>query len=143
MPSPNVRILCVEDDPDTRELTILTLAEKGFDVTCTDNADKALELAQTQDFDLYLLDNWLPGVSGMMLTKRLRQFDVKTPILFYSGAGFEADKEAARRSGAQGYLVKPVEVEDLAAEVLRLIGESRQSLKLVKPGDTRRKDSFE
>lgn len=39
MPSPNVRILCVEDDPDTGELTILTLAEKGFDVICTDNAD--------------------------------------------------------------------------------------------------------
>jgi DNA-binding response OmpR family regulator len=93
-------------------------------VICTDTAAQALSLAKAQPFDLYLIDSWLPNSSGAMLTKKLREFDAKTPILFYSGAAYEADKENARDAGAQAYLVKPAENEKLVAEVSRLIGES-------------------
>jgi len=82
-------------------------------------------MAKEQDVDLYLVDNWMPGASGMDLTQKLREFDIKTPILFYSGAAYEADREAAYVSGAQGYLVKPADGDQLIAEVGRLIAESR------------------
>ena len=52
-------------------------------------------------------------------------FDLKTPVLFYSGAAYVTDREAARGSGAQGYLVKPADGNQLVAEVTRLIAESK------------------
>lgn len=125
MVTPKRRILCTEDDPDTRELIILVLTETGFDVKCADTAIEAIDMAKSESFDLYLVDNWMPGLTGPELTRKLREFDPKTPILFYSAAAFESDKENARLAGAQGYLVKPVGFNELASEVGRLITESR------------------
>ena len=125
MQTPKGRILCTEDDVDTRELIDLILTQYGFEVVCTQNPDQAITLAKTQVFDLYLVDNWMPRLSGTELTKKLREFDIKTPVLFYSGAAYEADKKGARLSGAQGYLVKPAEADHLLAEVVRLIAESK------------------
>jgi CheY-like chemotaxis protein len=124
MTAPKGRILCTEDDADTRDLIITLLQTEGYEVTCTDSSAEALNLAKTQKFDLYLMDSWLPDISGPKLTAMIREFDKTTPILFYSGAAFEADQENARSAGAQGYLVKPVENEKLVAEVIRLIAES-------------------
>lgn len=119
------RILCTEDDEDTRDLITFVLSDHGFEVIGAQSADQALDLAKTQYFDLYLVDNWMPGLSGIELCKKLREFDVETPILFYSGAAYETDKENARLSGAQGYLVKPVDSNDLVTEVFRLIAEAK------------------
>jgi DNA-binding response OmpR family regulator len=121
MPAPKGRILCTEDDPDTRELIVWVLTHHRFEVTCSENADHAIELAKAQRFDLFLVDSRMPRLSGTELTKKLREFDIKTPILFYSGAALDADKEDARLAGAQGYLLKPADNEDLIAEVVRLI----------------------
>jgi DNA-binding response OmpR family regulator len=123
--SPKGRILCTEDDPDTRDLIALVLSQHGFDVICTAVADEVINLAKTQNFDLYLLDSRMPALSGPDLTRKLRELDVSTPILFYSGAAYDGDKEAARLSGAQGYLVKPADGDQLIAEVVRLIAESK------------------
>ena len=125
MRSTRGRILCTEDDVDTRELIDFVLTRFGYEVVCCTSSIQALDLAKTQTFDLYLVDNWMPGLSGTELTEKLRQFDLKTPILFYSGAAYEADREAARVSGAQGYLVKPADFNQLIAEVTRLIAESK------------------
>ncbi|HYJ89064.1 MAG TPA: response regulator [Pyrinomonadaceae bacterium] len=118
------RVLCTEDDQDTRDLIVFVLREYGFDVICASDANKALELAKTQLFDLYLIDHWMPGLSGTGLTHELRKFDSTTPILFYSGAAYDRDKKAALASGAQGYLVKPADGDTLLAEIVRLIEES-------------------
>ena len=119
------RILCTEDDADTRELIDFVLTKSGYEVVCSASTVQAIVLAKTQNFDLYLVDNWMPGFSGTQLTERLRQFDLTTPILFYSGAAYETDREAARLSGAQGYLVKPADGKQLIGEVARLIAESK------------------
>lgn len=84
MPPPKFRILCTEDDADTRDLIILVLQNEGYEVICTDTAEQAISLAKAQSFDLYLLDNWLPDSSGIELCRELREIDSKTPILFYS-----------------------------------------------------------
>ena len=125
MQSTKGRILCTEDDVDTRELIDFVLTQYGYEVVCSASNVQAIDLAKTQNFDLYLVDNWMPGLSGTELTEKLRQFDLKTPVLFYSGAAYETDREAARVSGAQGYLVKPANGDQLIAEVTRLIAESK------------------
>ena len=125
MPLHKGRILCTEDDPDSRELLVYLLTEEGYDTTSTENSADAVELAKTRDFDLILVDNWMPGLTGEELTVAIRKFNKSTPILFYSGAGYEADKQHARDAGAQGYLVKPQGIADLVGEVARLITEAR------------------
>lgn len=114
------RILVTEDEPDTRALLEFLLTTAGCDVITTDNAKQALVLAKTNTLDLYLLDNWMANVSGLELCCQLREFDQKTPILFYSGAAYESDRSKALAAGAQGYLIKPCNPDDLVAEVLRL-----------------------
>jgi DNA-binding response OmpR family regulator len=114
------RILYTEDDPDTRELITFVLNQSNCEVAATASQEQALALARSVAFDLYLLDSWLPGLSGTDLCKRLREFDQTTPILFYSGAAYDEDKELALACGAQAYLTKPANPEDLIAEVLRL-----------------------
>ena len=115
------RILCTEDDADTRELLRLLLEAEGFKVTSADDAGHAISLAMAEDFDLYLLDNWIQGLAGDLLCRKLREFDSTTPILFYSGAAFESDKARAMEAGAQGYIVKPAYPNELTSEILRLI----------------------
>ena len=127
MNQPNARILYAEDDADTRELVTLVLEMQNCQVVATESYDEALRLARTEHFDLYLIDNWMPHISGVSLCEQLREFDQHTPVLFYSGAAYETDKERALASGAQGYLVKPAAGEQLIAEVLRLVTGSRQS----------------
>jgi DNA-binding response OmpR family regulator len=121
MKSPKPRILCTEDDADTRELLILTLRFAGYDVKCTDSAEEAIDLLRKERFGLCLLDSWLPGISGVEICEKIRKFDAKIPILFYSGAGLPTDRERAFQAGAQGYLVKPVFAEELIRKVSQLL----------------------
>ena len=127
MNQPNARILYAEDDADTRELVTLVLEMQNCQVVATESYVEALRLARAEHFDLYLIDNWMPHISGVKLCEQLRQFDQHTPVLFYSGAAYDADRERALASGAQGYLVKPAGGEQLIAEVLRLVAGSRRS----------------
>lgn len=102
MASPKARILCTEDDADTRDFIRLVLSREGYDVVTAESAQQALRVAQSESFDLYLIDNWMPGLSGDELTRRIREHDYETPILFYSGAAQESDKSKRprlRRSG--------------------------------------------
>ena len=122
MQSPKPRILCTEDDEDTRDILRLSLELEGFEVICVQNAEQTINLARTQPFDLYLLDNWMPEVAGEDLCRRLREFDSTTPILFYSGAARESDQRGAIAAGAQGYVVKPADPDELKSKILALIG---------------------
>jgi DNA-binding response OmpR family regulator len=119
------QILYVEDDGDTRELVSFVLTNSNCKVTLAESDENALLLARANKFDLYMIDNWMPGSSGIDLCKKLREFDSRTPILFYSGAVYERDKQEAFASGAQAYLTKPVDNDELVEEVFRLVSDSR------------------
>jgi DNA-binding response OmpR family regulator len=119
------QILYTEDDADTRELVSFVLGTNNYRVMLAENNDSALLLARSNQFDLYMIDNWMPGGSGIDLCKKLREFDSQTPILFYSGAASDKDKHEALSFGAQGYLTKPVDNDELIEEVFRIIGEAR------------------
>jgi CheY-like chemotaxis protein len=131
------RILFTEDDHDSRLAITLLLQLAGYEVVALDNAFDALTLIREERFDLCLLDDWMPRMSGMELCREIRKFNRDTPILFYSGAFFEDDAQRAVAAGAQGYLKKPVPPDDLIKEVARLIMQSKQeSLNRLQP-DTR------
>jgi CheY-like chemotaxis protein len=118
-------ILYIEDHADTRELVSLVLTGSNCKVTLAESNVEALDLARTKQFDLYLIDNWIAGGSGIELCKKLREFDPVTPVLFYSGAAYESDKQEAFASGAQGYLTKPVDNDELVDAIFRLIEKAK------------------
>ena len=79
------QILCVEDNEDSRELVKLAL-ETRFPYVCVSLAgsiDEARELTESNNYDLYILDNWLPGGSGVDLCRLLREGGSAAPILFF------------------------------------------------------------
>jgi DNA-binding response OmpR family regulator len=121
------RILYIEDHADTRELVTLLLAQKSYEVITGSTIETGVALAGSGEFDLYLLDSWLPDGSGLDLCQRIRQFDKTTPILFYSAAAYAADYDRALKSGAQGYLVKPSQPSELCDLVAKLIERSQQT----------------
>jgi CheY-like chemotaxis protein len=111
------RILCIDNDEDTR-LMISTLLElSGYTVTTSEDVAKGIRLARSERFDLYLLDYYFPDGSGTELCQSIRTFDTGTPIVFCSGYDQEAVRQEAISAGAQDYLVKPVDPEVLQQKI--------------------------
>jgi len=114
------RVLCVEDDEDTREMMNALLKSYGYEPVIAASVSDALESARSGGLALYILDHWLTEGNGIDLCQQIRAFDSETPIMFYSGAGYEADIQNGLRAGAQAYLVKP-DFENLKPTIDRLI----------------------
>ena len=122
MQSPHsLRALCVEDDDDTREIIGIYLRSHGLEVELAATADEALRRNQTRDFDLYLLDSWLPDIDGYELCRQIRGGRRGTPILFFSGAAREVDKQKGIEAGANAYIFKP-NFAELIDTLSRLVG---------------------
>lgn len=118
---PEHQVLYIEDHEDTVEMVSLMLQARGFQITARRTAEDALKAAAEQSFDLYLIDSWLPDGWGVDLCKKIREFDSHTPIVFYTAAAFEGDRDVALKAGAQAYLIKPTDSLDLADSLSRLI----------------------
>lgn len=116
------RVLYIEDHDDTRELVRILLERQSYEIVTGATIKSGVALASSQQFDLYLIDSWLPDGSGVELCRQIRQFDKVTPILFYSAAAYESDRQQALASGVQAYLVKPSHTSDLYKLVASLIG---------------------
>ena len=121
---PAKRILCVDDNEDTCDLLKTMLGKADFDVITAPDAAEALRLIESERFDLYVLDSEMPGFSGLTLCHRIRAVDTHTPIVIFSGHGFESHREAGMLAGANAYLVKP-DVTELIPTVKRLLEEPR------------------
>ncbi len=116
-------ILYVDDNADSREVIslMLNIADDNYEVTTVDRADKAISLISGRNYDLYILDYRLPELDGIELCRRIRAFDAVTPIIFYSGAAFKAEREQAIAAGATAYLVKPNDLDNLTDTVKSLL----------------------
>jgi DNA-binding response OmpR family regulator len=106
MQIPLRRVLCVDDNEDTCFM-LTALLGRSYEAASAGNAHDALELARSEHFDLYVIDTMLGDSSGLDLCRRIRELDAQTPIIFYSGAVYEEDKEEGLRAGAQAYVAKP------------------------------------
>jgi DNA-binding response OmpR family regulator len=117
------RILCVDDDEDTRGMMDVLLGVYGYEPVIAASVSDALETARSGGIDLCILDHWLTEGSGIDLCQQIRALDSQTPIMFYSGAGYEADIQKGLAAGAQAYLVKP-DFDHLKPTIDRLIDEA-------------------
>lgn len=104
---PQARVLYVDDDDDSREMLSTLLGISKIDVTAVATAESALSLIQAERFDLYLLDSWLADTDGFELCRLMRRTHPNTPVLFFSGAAYEADKKRGIDAGASAYVCKP------------------------------------
>lgn len=118
-PTNRFRVLCVDDNEDVCEMMGLLLSSYGVDATCVRSAAAAWPLIEQRRFDLFILDSWLPGIDGLELCRQLREFDADTPVVFYSGAAYDTDKQKGLAAGATAYLAKP-DVDGLIETILDL-----------------------
>lgn len=114
------RILVVEDDADINEIVITHLARSGH--TCMQafsgtEAMLALEAGGYAPFDLIICDLMLPGMSGERLIETVRERDREVPIVVISAKGEASDRVDLLRLGADDYLVKPFDLDELTARI--------------------------
>ena len=107
------RVLCIDDNEDTCLMMSVLLGLADYQVATAGTLADGLNLAKSQQFDLYLLDSNLPDGTGLQLCREIRSFDPLTPIVFCSGRAGLEDRQEALRAGAQAYLAKPVEPDVL------------------------------
>jgi len=114
-------ILVVEDETSIAEMLELNLELEGYKVTLVNNGKMALELANSLDrFQAVILDLMLPEVSGMEICRVFRQHS-KIPILFLSAKGTTVDRIAGLKLGANDYLAKPFDLEELLLRINNLL----------------------
>jgi two-component system OmpR family response regulator len=121
MTEPGRRVLVAEDDSRLRALLEQVLAEAGWTVTAVGDGRQAQLLARDgRDFDVLLLDVGLPGTDGLTACRRLREDGVTTPILILTARGQVADRITGLDAGADDYLPKPFDVDELLARLRAL-----------------------
>ena len=140
MPKSNPRILCVEDNKDSREMikVMLSRADDRYDITVVETAAEALDLNGREPFDLYVLDISLPGMDGLSLCRRLRDGGSTKPIIFFSAMVQPQDRQYCLDAGADAFLVKPSDLDIFVDTVRRLLNEAgdRQHAKKTVISDT-------
>ena len=110
------RVLVVEDDPSARNLLVAILEDDGHDVRALADGSAALAEAATFKPHLALLDSGLPGITGGEVARRLRQTS-DLLIIFVTGAHSAEDIRGAFKRGADDYIVKPFDPEELSWRV--------------------------
>jgi two-component system, OmpR family, alkaline phosphatase synthesis response regulator PhoP len=111
--------LClVEDDPTIRQFVASKLRDRGFSVDVYEESAPVLRDLETKSWDLFILDVLLPGdLSGLELCKRLRDREHTTPVLMLSALSDPADRIEGLKVGADDYLGKPFETEELLLRI--------------------------
>jgi DNA-binding response OmpR family regulator len=105
--SGTIRVLCVDDDADTRELMHALIKAYGYEPVIPGSVCDALEQVARGGFALYVLDGRFGRRAGVDLCERIRASDNSTPVIFYSAMGYQADIQKGLNAGAQAYVVKP------------------------------------
>ena len=121
-----MRVLLVEDEHRLSSVLKKGLEEDGFAVDAAFDGEEGLFLAQSEDYDLILLDIMLPKMDGIEVCRRLRGQNIKTPVLMLTAKSQVEDKVAGLDSGADDYLTKPFAFLELRSRIQALLRRSRQ-----------------
>ncbi len=116
-----MRILVIEDDPQTALYLRQGLEEGGYIVDWTADGRDGLFMAASERYDLIVADRMLPGTDGLSIIKMLRSQGIRTPILVLSALGQVDDRVRELEAGADDYLVKPYAFSELIARVEALL----------------------
>lgn len=120
-----MRVLLIEDDQSTAKSIQLTLKSEGIVCHCTSIGEEGVEIGKRYDFDLIILDLMLPDMDGYDVLRRLRAIQIATPVLILSGLSDIENKTKGLGSGADDYLTKPFNREELVARVRAIIRRSK------------------
>lgn len=125
-----MRILLVEDEEKLANSLKKALETESYAVDICNNGQSGYEQAATEEYDLIILDLGLPGMDGLKVAKKLRQEKLAVPILMLTARDTTKDKIIGLDSGADDYLIKPFEFEELLARIRALLrrGSSQPNL---------------
>jgi len=115
------RILLVEDEESIRELIKLNLEIENYEVVSLDNGKDVIKYYNQEHFDLILLDVMLPEVDGFQVCEQIRLIDMHIPILMLTAKDAQSDKLTGLKKGADDYLTKPFNLEELLLRIEKLI----------------------
>ena len=125
-----MRILLVEDEENIRKVVKLNLELDDYEVVTTDNGKDAMKYFHEQHFDLIILDIMLPEISGLQICEQIRLTDTETPIIFLTAKDTPPDRVLGLKKGADDYLSKPFNLEELQLRVKKLISRSSKTPKM-------------
>jgi two-component system KDP operon response regulator KdpE len=120
------KILVVEDDPNIVDLIRSNLAVRGFETVVSTDGARVLQILETEQPDLILLDLMLPSVDGFELCKQVRERS-SVGVVVVSARGGDHDKVAALNLGADDYLTKPFSIDELLARIMATLRRTRPS----------------
>lgn len=111
------RVLVVEDEIQIAKILKIELEYEGYEVVATHDGKSGLEAALQEKFDLILLDVMLPGLNGIEVLRRIRKENNVIPIILLTARNMTMDKVTGLDQGANDYITKPFEMEELLARV--------------------------
>jgi two-component system, OmpR family, response regulator len=114
------RVLLIEDETRLTDMLTTLLTEEGYDVEIAADGQLGLHLGLTRVYDVLVLDRGLPALDGLDLLTRLRLKGITTPALVLSALGNPADRVAGLDAGAEDYLAKPFDIDELLARLRAL-----------------------
>lgn len=130
-------LLVVDDEPQILRVMRASLPVRGYQVITASSGEEALDQVGKQVPDLIILDLVMPGLTGLDVCRRIREFSV-VPIIVLSAKGSDSDKIAALDLGADDYITKPFSMDELLARVravLRRLGASESNTRVLSVGD--------
>ncbi|OQP67950.1 response regulator transcription factor [Niastella populi] len=119
-------ILLVEDEENLHEALKLNLELEGYEITSAFTGSEAMQKIQSEYFDLIILDVMLPDVDGISITETIRVQNNQVPILILSAKNTSSDRVLGLKKGADDYLTKPFNLEELLLRVQKLIEKNKK-----------------
>lgn len=129
-------ILLVEDEENLHEALKLNLELEGYEVSSSYDGAAALKAIESEYFDLLILDVMLPEIDGINITETVRLQNIDVPILILSAKNTSADRVLGLKKGADDYLTKPFNLEELILRVQKLIEKNKKLQDRSSIGDT-------
>ncbi|MBL7697235.1 MAG: response regulator transcription factor [Chitinophagaceae bacterium] len=129
-------VLLVEDEENLHDALKLNLELEGYEITSAFDGHEALKKVQEEYFDLIIMDVMLPGIDGINVTESIRLQNNEVPILILSAKNTSADRVAGLKKGADDYLTKPFNLEELLLRVHKLIEKNKKMQDKDSVGDT-------
>ena len=120
-----MRVLLIEDDPTTAQSIELMLKSAGMVIDSTSYGEDGLEISRLYDYDIIVLDLMLPDIDGYELLRRLRSARIDTPVLILSGLTEADQKVKGLGGGADDYLTKPFNKDELIARIQAIVRRSK------------------
>ena len=122
------KVMLVEDNPQNMKLLEILLRAKSYDLLKACDGEEALDMATREQPDLIVMDMQLPKMSGVEVTRRLRQMPVfrQTPIIALTAFAMRGDRERFLEAGCNAYISKPIHTRELPKIIDQMLQEHKK-----------------